>query len=344
MSGEPWQGEVYGEAYGAAPRDPYDEAPGALPAGLHLDPAAPSRDTALMASWQSFCHIIRHRIRHVFWKLPEAADRSGLGPGEIPPAEILREIGAIIAQLDLIRTIAPDRELWRARWHRPDERVDSAQALGTLPERLSTRSNRMSPAGIPMFYGATSAETARAEAVAAPMAGASLTIGAFRVSRPATVVDFTELPPVPSPLDADRGHLSQCVAFLHDFVDDLARAARPDFTEIDYVPTQVVTEFLLHAWDYGVPVDGIAYRSAQDDGRCVVLDVKSEQCVDPAEPTGPTDPTEPGASADPAGPAEPTAPAPPADGRAVLRLTLAPESLRSYAADDAPPSRGPGPA
>ncbi|WP_436774883.1 RES domain-containing protein [Yinghuangia sp. YIM S09857] len=290
--------------------------------------AAPSRDAALMASWQSFCHIIRHRIRHVFWKLPEAADRTGLGRGEIPPADILREIGGIIASLDLIRTIAPDRELWRARWHHPDERVDTAAALGTLPEGLSTRSNRMSPAGIPMFYGATGADTARAEAVASAVPDAALTVGAFRVSRPATIVDFTELPPVPSPLDAASGHLSQCVAFLRDFVGDLAREARPDFAEIDYVPTQVVTEFLLHAWDYGVPVDGIAYRSTQHEGRCVVLDVKSEQCVDPVKPTGPD--------------AVPT-PAPLPDGRDVLRLTLAPETLRSYSAADAPPSRRPGP-
>ncbi|MEU8135338.1 RES domain-containing protein [Streptodolium elevatio] len=311
MSGEPWQPGVHGEAY--------REAPGAQPADrLYLDTDTTlSRDSALMASWQSFCHIIRHRIRHVFWKLPEAADRSGLGPGEIPPADILREIGGIIAQLDLIRTIPPDHELWRARWHHPDERVATAKALGTLPERLSTRSNRMSPAGIPMFYGATSADTARAEAVAAPAPGASLTVGAFRVSRPATVVDLTKLAPVPSPLDAGLGHLSQCVAFLRDFVEDLAREARPDFTEIDYVPTQVVTEFLLHAWDYGVPVDGIAYRSTQHDGQCVVRDVKSEQCVDPGTP---------------------------ADGIDVLRLTLAPETLRSFPAADAPPSRGPGPA
>lgn len=266
------------------------------------------RDEALMASWLSFCNIIRHRVRHVFWKRPDAVDRSGLGPGEIPPADILREIGAIIAQLEIVRTVAPGTELWRARWHPPHEPVVSAKALGTIPEALSTRSNRMSPAGIPMFYAATTPETARAEAAAvAAMPHATLTLGAFTVNRPATIVDFTELPPVPGSLDPAVGHLSQCMAFLHDFVDDLARAARPEFAEIDYVPTQVVTEFLLHAWEYAEPIDGIAYRSTQHDGQCVVLNVKSEHCLDRADHSGDAD-----------GP---------------LTLTLAPETLRSGSAD-----------
>ncbi|MCF2527682.1 HEPN-associated N-terminal domain-containing protein [Yinghuangia soli] len=250
-------------------------------AWVRRDAGAVPRDVALMSSWQSFSHIVRHRIRYVFWKRTAVADAEVLRAGEIPPALILREIGAIIADLGLVRTLAPDEPLWRARVHPAGADVGSAAALGTLPVGLSTRSNRMNPAGIPMFYAADSADTAYQEAVGERGAGTEMTLGAFRVSRPARIVDFTDLPPVPSPFDPQQGHLRRCVAFLHDFVADLGQEVSPRYVEIDYVPTQVVTEFLLHAWDPGQRIDGLAYRSVRTGGVCVVLDVGAEDCVAP---------------------------------------------------------------
>lgn len=244
-----------------------------------------------MASWQAFSHLIRHRIRYVFWKRPAAATIPGLAPGEIPPDRILREIGEIIAGLDIIRTLTPTDELWRARLHSPAERVVDAARLGTVPVEFSIRSNRMNPAGIPMFYASTTAETARREAVPPPdVTDAVLTLGAFTVSRPARVVDFTNLPPVPSAFDPRLGRLHHCVAFLHDFVADLGREVGPRYSEIDYVPTQVVTEFLLHAWEYEERIDGLMYRSTRTGGTCVVLDVRAENCLDPHEPAPATPP------------------------------------------------------
>ena len=60
-----------------------------------------------------------------------------------------------------------------------------------------------------------------------------------------------------------------------------------DRVHIDYVPTQVVGEYLRHLFRgaEGRPVDGIAWESAQRaSGRNVVLFVRNELCLEPDEP------------------------------------------------------------
>src|SRR2546422_504163 len=66
----------------------------------------------------------------------------------------------------------------------------------------------MSPAGIPMFYGAEDEATAIAETYS-PIPGkpAAVTVAKFRTARDAYVVDLTALPAFPSLFDDGRRHL-----------------------------------------------------------------------------------------------------------------------------------------
>ena len=62
--------------------------------------------------------------------------------------------------------------------------------------------------------------------------------------------------------------------FMHEFLRDFSiPIKRDDRIHIDYVPTQVVTEYLRDAkLDGEPPVEGIKYRSARrKDGICYVL-------------------------------------------------------------------------
>jgi hypothetical protein len=59
----------------------------------------------------------------------------------------------------LTAEMEPNVKLWRARPHDAHEEVAPAAELGTTPVSKS-RSNRMSPAGIPMFYCAFDERTA----------------------------------------------------------------------------------------------------------------------------------------------------------------------------------------
>jgi len=156
----------------------------------------------------------------------------------------------------------------------------------------------MSPAGIPMFYGAKKEETAIAEvgAHAAPkeeQVGARdpqkpdhVTLGQFILSSDVMVIDFTELPEVPSIFDSNLGSYRREIKFLHEFVEKLGAPVAEEDAAIDYVPTQVLTEFFLKVFKSarGQSPVGIVYSSAvHQGGVSLVLDIPNECCVDNQE-------------------------------------------------------------
>jgi len=143
----------------------------------------------------------------------------------------------------------------------------------------------MSPAGIPMFYGAFDLDTAHAETFDPAMhAGKALSVGTFRSLRDLTLLDLAELPPVPSVFDLDRQPLIHSLRFLHAFAADISQPIARDGREhIEYVPTQIVTEYFrrLFRSAEGRSLDGIIYRSAKHEGaNAFVLFCENEQCID----------------------------------------------------------------
>jgi len=141
----------------------------------------------------------------------------------------------------------------------------------------------MSPAGISMFYGAENPATAIQEvAVRADGKHKWVTVGAFETSGPCVVVDFTCLPTVPSMFDPERGRQRRPLLFLHQFVAQLSQPARVTYEQIDYVPTQIVTEYLLRIFAKGQLVTGLLYPSALTGASSAVLDIPHDHCVDQA--------------------------------------------------------------
>jgi HEPN/RES N-terminal domain 1/RES domain len=168
--------------------------------------AGPRHDEALSVGWERFCEAVKYETRYVFWLRADQGEKDEPGAGEIPAARILQEIGAIVDddRVGILRELPAGFVLWRAQPHEHESEGATFRGprLGTAPRETAVTANRMSPAGIPMFYGATDQETAFAETAAhdtRPWA----TAGAFRTSRPCLVVDFTRLPTVPSMFDPD---------------------------------------------------------------------------------------------------------------------------------------------
>ena len=83
-----------------------------------------------------------------------------------------------------------------------------ASQLGTVPEELAFRSNRMSPAGIPIFYGADNSDSA-IEEVASSSEDTHVTWCEFELTEDLQVVDLTQLQPEPSMSDPELGRLPQ---------------------------------------------------------------------------------------------------------------------------------------
>jgi len=128
-------------------------------------------------------------------------------------------------------------------------RYSTAKDLGAPPPEAAAQS-RMSPAGIPMFYAADDAETALAETVDPPRTRVkAATIGTFETTDDCRIVDLRRLPAPPSYFDdsPEARALQAPLGFLHGFRHDVsARIERDGRIHVEYVPTQVVCEYLRH--------------------------------------------------------------------------------------------------
>ncbi|MGH9893777.1 MAG: HEPN-associated N-terminal domain-containing protein, partial [bacterium] len=242
------------------------------------DPYGLSYSEVLKFGWDDFVRHVKHRSRY-FFSVPEDEDREDRE--SISPSDFLARLSSMIEDLGLIRD--SDAPWFRARIHPVEVSVDSGGTLGTPEE--APYSNRMSPAGICMFYGSFERDTALQEFLDPLKSsdGKRITTGLFRPSRSLRVLDLREIPPPPSYFDLERRDEYVVKTFLKGFVEDLAKPISKDGLEhIEYVPTQVVTEYFRRAYrDGDQRIDGILYPSSRrEGGSCCVLFFEHEQCVD----------------------------------------------------------------
>ena len=120
-------------------------------------------------------------------------------------------------------------------------------------------------------------------ATADPNASTVVTIGRFETLRDLRVVDLSDPPPPPSMFDAARRAARQPLMFLGGFAADLSREVTRDGAEhVEYVPTQIVTEYLRDAFDVGSgpPLLGLMYNSARAGGlnNCVLWIANDDAC------------------------------------------------------------------
>ena len=126
----------------------------------------------------------------------------------------------------------------------------------------------MSPAGVSMFYAAFDEDTALAETyVRSDCWPRKASVAVFRTTGDLYLLDLVNLPQVPSIFDDDTANLDRAsLSFLHAFNHDFTHPVENDGREhVEYVPSQVVTEFVR----YRLPgkaeraVHGIRYRSSR---------------------------------------------------------------------------------
>lgn len=245
------------------------------------DYAAPHVDEGLAHDWDDLVEQVKYESRF-FFLLSEPEEFPEPGQRDSALA-ILTDIAEFADSAGLIRPFPAGTTFWRARSHGADTRYETAADLGVPPPGVSLSSNRMSPAGIPAFYGAEEAETAIAEIRANADEGSQWSAGKFSTSAECAILDLAELPAPPSLFDPERRSLRRPLIFLARFAEQISQPLTDRRREhIDYVPTQVVAEFLRLVFrSQQGAVTGIRYGSAQREGGvCVVLFVPHERCVD----------------------------------------------------------------
>ncbi|WP_431044806.1 HEPN-associated N-terminal domain-containing protein [Streptomyces sp. P1-3] len=236
---------------------------------------------ALSAGWDRFREAVMYESRYVFWLRKDWQGQDYDADG-VHPAKVLQALSEYIDKHELYRTIEVGKTFWRARTRTGAGAAWGAKDLGTAGREHAKQANRMSPAGIPMFYGAEDADTAVRESLVRT-SDTHVSVAAFQTTQPFTVVDLTgsKIPPVPSEFDIERFTERHRILFLRDFIKDLTKPIRESYEQIDYVPTQILVEYLLkvHEREEG-DVSGLMYTSAVTGETCIVLDVPNKRCID----------------------------------------------------------------
>ena len=216
-------------------------------------------------SWEYFRRVVMHERRYFFLDDPGDPDDFDL----LSPAEILQTIFEYSQEMGLFKELPSGSRLLRSRWEGNDEHYETAEQMGPPPLGKANQANRMSPAGIPMFYGAGDEDTALIETASEP---GNFAIGEFETLRRAVLLDLTDVPDVPSlfepvPDGADVPP-RRALRFLHHVAGGVSRRIeRGAGYDIEYVPTQVVTEFVQMRVKWGESrIDGIRYASSVNPG------------------------------------------------------------------------------
>lgn len=231
----------------------------------------------MLSNWAGFADHVKHEQRFFFPRAPVAGK---------PDSSILEEAIQVTDELGMIKVLPPGTQLFRARQHAAGVAPSTAVELGTPPADKATFSNRMSPAGIPMFYAAKDTLTARKETETADPLKNEMTVGTFKTSAPLVVLDLADLPLFPSLFDDARRHLRTGFKFIREFADELALPITRNGQEhIEYVPTQMVSEYIRSVFQLpdGKRIDGLCYKSAKNSGGvCVCLFLNHADFVDSA--------------------------------------------------------------
>ncbi len=238
--------------------------------------------------WDRFQHVVKHQRRYTFWySRDDLEDVSH--PDYLPPADMLKEVESVMNSMNLVRTAPVGTEFWRLQLHVNGESLHAPEKFTSPPIELANQPNRMSPAGVPMFYAADDFDTALMETVDPTdqsAQGKSVSGVRFRSVVPLNLLDLTSIPSPPSYFSPGGVRRCHVVTFLRKFVKDLSQPIKRDGRQhIEYVPTQVFTEFVRHVMKgpSEVRINGIRYPSSKNGNPCCVIFATQQECL-PCDP------------------------------------------------------------
>lgn len=228
--------------------------------------------------WDVYCRNVKHTNRFVF---PSAGAGNSVHPAPGEAIELLQQVMTYVdGPLSLVRRFESNLSIFRGRLaETATEFKHTAEALGP-PPATKAAANRMSPAGVSLFYGSEDPQAAIAE-IAGQGPQPLAVVGEFRSTRALSILDLTSRPPSPgSVFDPDKRPAVAMWGFLQTFIRKVTRPVIPDGREhVEYAPTQVLTEYIR--WMCRNQVDGIALPSGPGRGKkTYVLFIGAEAVAD----------------------------------------------------------------
>lgn len=214
--------------------------------------------------WDRFVDMVTHHGRFTFLATPEFKNIIQENKGKSD--DILSVLSDLIIEQGLVKTLSKGMKLYRAR-KVDDVKIEYAFENITSPPDDRAFPNRMSPAGISMFYASFEKETATNECVGGDSPG--LIVGTFETVKVLKVIDLTAIPE--QSFWVKNWQENQ---FLHHFNENITKRVDPkDTNHLQYIPTQVFTEFLRYMFRdaKGEQVDGLIYGSSKTTEKNIVL-------------------------------------------------------------------------
>lgn len=213
-------------------------------------------------TWNNFKEIVKNIARYVFYFKNQF---SGFNTGN--PIDVLDKVQHSILHFNLFREIPTTEKLYRCRQHVNKNEIDVGGInIASNPTVNCKTNNRMSPAGISMFYCSPHKDTCVNEVVNfSDDSKPYYTTVFFKPNNRLRLVDLTKLPEIPSAFDDKNNWQIETLFFLKDFIKDISKPIDENDAIIDYVPTQIVTEYIRY--NPKLKVDGLIYPSSKDGSK-----------------------------------------------------------------------------
>lgn len=228
--------------------------------------------------WKSFCDTIKSRRRFTIDEYELESDYYG---DTLSYKDVISRIFSAIKDAQMCITLPQGARLYRSRDFDEMKENINFDDLTSAPSKRA-KQNRMSPAGISMFYSSLQAKTNHAEL---GVTDRIIVTGRFTLKKDVRILDLTSLPALSY---WSKGNIGE-MEFLHDFSREVSRPIeRDDTIHIEYLPTQAFTEYIRYRFkdNNSAPLDGIMFNSSiANAGKNVVLFCNKEESSEYVELT-----------------------------------------------------------
>lgn len=200
---------------------------------------SPSGDPDEIRYWENFCNVVKTQKRFtIFLTSDDKSQRYDISH----PSSFLDHLANHFMP-SLIEEISTGSKIYRARIN-GENREFSHEDLTSPPPHLS-KNSRMSPGGISFFYGGLDSQVCIHEV--RPSMAEKVIVGEFEVIKKIFVLDLTtEIEARRSIFDHEYDFTYEefFKPFLRHFTQDISKPIRKSDENIEYIPTQVFSEFV----------------------------------------------------------------------------------------------------
>lgn len=228
----------------------------------------------MILSWEHFKEIVKHRARYVFHF------ENQFNGYNYAPLEILDKIQKLIISLNLIETIPERLQVYRCRQHIVENEIKSISDLASAPNEYCKSNGRMNAAGVSLFYCSVDRELTIKEVVdSTDVKKPFFSTGVFESKHSLKLLNLSTVLTRPSIFDIDQNRHIDSVDFFNSFITDITQPVKSEDSIIEYIPTQIVTEYLR--FNPKLDIDGIIYPSSKDpDSNNIVLFFDNAKSID----------------------------------------------------------------